>query len=55
MTRFFKEGNSPSCTVDWMHIGAATVEDSREVSQKIKIEIPYNKYPTILLGIYYTP
>ena len=45
------EKREPWCTVCGTLIGAATMGNTKEVSQKLKIELPYD--PAIpLLGIY---
>ena len=52
-TRFGEdvEKKEPSCSFGGMRTGAATLENSMEVSQKVKIELSYNPIIT-LLGIY---
>ena len=50
LVRMRKKGNSFALLVG-MQAGASTLENSMEVSQKLKIELPYD--PAIaLLGIY---
>ena len=50
LARMWRKGN-PLTLLVGMQIGAATLENSMEVPQILKIELPYN--PAIaLLGIY---
>ena len=50
LERVWRKGNPPTLLAG-MYVGAATMEDSMEVPQKIKTELPYD--PAIeLLGIY---
>ena len=50
LARMWRKRNSPTLLVE-MQNGAATVENSMEVPQKVKIELPYN--PTMaLFGTY---
>ena len=50
LERMWRNGN-PLALLVGMQTGAATLENSMEVPQKLKIELPYD--PTIaLLGIY---
>ena len=50
LVRMRRKGNSPTLLVG-MQAGAATLENSMEVPQKVEIELPYD--PAIaLLGIY---
>ena len=50
LTRMQRKGNSPTLLVG-MQAGAATLENSMDVPQKVKIELPYDPAIT-LLGIY---
>ena len=50
LERVWRKGNPPALLVG-MEVGAATMENSMEFPQKLKIELPYD--PAIpLLGIY---